>query len=126
MTAGRVGTSGLEAPHRGVRDSRRALLGSAVVIAGLMVVLVAPGMVATSGRQPATLPPRDPAVAAPAVAAQVATPPAVAVPAVAPSATAEWPVPVVPRVSATAGPSRPADRSPGRLWPGRSWGVYVD
>ncbi len=122
MTAGRVGASGLEVPRRGVRLPRRAALGSAIAIVGLTVVLAVAVLVGTSGRQPATVPARAPAVAVPA-----ATTPAQAVPAMTPTATASAPVLVVPRVSGPTGPSRvPADGRPGRTWPVRSWGLYVD
>jgi hypothetical protein len=122
MTAGRVGASGLEVPRRGVRLPRRAVLGSAIAIVGSAVVLAAAVLVGTSGRQPTTVPARAPAVAVPA-----ATAPAEAVPAVTPTATVGAPVFVVPQVSGPTGPGRvPADGAPGRRWPVRSWGLYVD
>lgn len=122
MTAGRIGASGLEVPRRGVRLPRRAVLGSVVAMLGLAVALAVPVLVGTSGRQPATVPARAPAVAVP-----TATAPAEAVPAVTPTATAGAPVFVVPRVSGPTVPGRvPADGTPGRRWPVRSWGLYLD
>jgi hypothetical protein len=124
MTAGQIGANRLDTPHRGARVSRRAAIGSAVVVLGLAVALAVPVLVANSGPQAAVVPSAAaPAVVVPAPA--VAAPaPAVPVPAPAVAAPAV-PAPVVapPRVYGPNPVTR--EQTPVRPGTGRSWSRFV-
>jgi hypothetical protein len=107
MTEGQIGANRLQAPHRGVRVSRRAAIGSAVVVLGLAVALAVPALVANSGPQ---------AAAVPAPAVPVAAAPAAAVPA---------PV-LAPNIYGTAGPYRVTHgQTPVRPGIGMPWGRFA-
>jgi hypothetical protein len=120
MTAGQIGANRLDTPHRGARVSRRAAIGSAVVILGLAVVLAVPALVTNNGPQPAAVPAAAvpaPAVAAPAPAVPVAAP-AVAAPAV--------PAPDLAPPSVYGPNPATHEATPVRPWNGRSWGRFVN
>lgn len=95
MTAGWIGASGSDAPHRDARVSRRTVVTAAVVILVVAVAIAVPVLLASADR------PSEPA--APAVVAPAA--PAV----VLPTAAATAPALVLPSVFT---PSRPKSVPP--------------